>query len=229
MRTAREVYDDWHRDHPTGEGAWYDLARIALEGRLGGASVLEIGCGSGGFSAWMTAAGASNVVGVDFSATAIENAVSSYEAENLTFRIGNIEQIEDGDARFDVVVSCETIEHVPSPARAVSELGRVLRPSGVLILSTPNYLSITGAHRLFREMTGRHWDEGGQPIVHWTMLPRTLWWMRRAGLTVHRIHGDGWYVPVRGRPGGYAYAPPRRLRRLLEPLALHQVIEAHKI
>ena len=41
---------------------------------------------------------------------------------------------------FDVVLCYETVEHVPDPAAFVSELARVLRPGGALVLSTPNRL-----------------------------------------------------------------------------------------
>jgi len=226
---ARAAYDQWHTDHPTGSGAWYDLARKVLDGRLEGATVLEIGCGGGGFAAWMAAMGARSVSGEDFSDTAIETACNPHTAANLAFRLGDIQRIEHPDDTFDVVVSCETLEHLPAPYKAVTELARVLRPGGLLVLSTPNYPNITGAHRVFREATGRHWDEEGQPIVRWTMIPRTLWWLRRAGLSIRSLQGTGWYIPVPRRPGGYAWEPPHTVRPLFEPFALHQVIEARKV
>jgi SAM-dependent methyltransferase len=43
------------------------------------------------------------------------------------------------DARFDLVVSMDVIEHVPDPVPWVAELVRVLRPSGRIFLTTPNY------------------------------------------------------------------------------------------
>jgi hypothetical protein len=123
-------------------------------------------------------------------------------------------------------VSCETLEHVPYPRRAVAELARVLRPTGTLLLTTPNYLSLTGLHRLYCIAIRRGWDEGGQPLAHWTALPRTWRWLQGCGLSVRSVDGDGWIVPIPGRVGGHPLTPPRWTRRALVPFALHQVLEA---
>lgn len=47
------------------------------------------------------------------------------------------------DASFDLVVSMDVIEHVPDPEPWLREACRVLRPSGILFLTTPNYSSIS--------------------------------------------------------------------------------------
>lgn len=231
MDDARIAYDCWHSKHRTGDGPWYRLVRGSLGRRqlLAGARVLEIGCGGGDFAAWMAENGASRVIGQDLSSVPIATANERFGRDNLTFAVGDIENIAYPAGSFDLVVSCETVEHVPSPPEATFELARVLRPGGVLLLTTPNYMSITGLHRVFREATGRTWDEGGQPIAHWTALPRTLYWIRRSGLTIQGVTGDGWYLPVPRRPGGYTWQPPGWCRRAVVPFALHQLIEARKL
>jgi 2-polyprenyl-3-methyl-5-hydroxy-6-metoxy-1,4-benzoquinol methylase len=47
------------------------------------------------------------------------------------------------DARFDLVVSMDVIEHVPEPVAWARDLLRVLRPNGALFLTTPNYASVS--------------------------------------------------------------------------------------
>src|ERR1039458_2765931 len=54
--------------------------------------------------------------------------------------------------------------------------------------------------------------EGGQPLVNWTMYPRTALWVRRAGLTISSTRGEGWPPPGRGRWGGLARRATRRGR-----------------
>jgi SAM-dependent methyltransferase len=223
-------YDAWHERHPTGGGPWYRMVWAALERRalLSGARVLEIGCGAGGFAARMAGDGARLVVGQDLSPGAVKRAKACFQRDNLIFEVGDIQEIPYPAGHFDVVVSCETIEHVPDPQRAVFELARVLRPRGTLLLTAPNYMSITGLYRLYRDATGRPWDESGQPLVHWTLLPRTLWWLRRSGLVAERLDGDGWFIPVPRRPRPYAWHPPRTIRAVVMPFALHQLVEARR-
>jgi SAM-dependent methyltransferase len=68
------------------------------------------------------------------------------------------------DARFDLVVLSEVAEHLPTIVPLVPEIGRVLRPGGHLVLSTPNVARLhsrwhffwTGTHKLIRRRVG--WD-----------------------------------------------------------------------
>jgi SAM-dependent methyltransferase len=228
VNDLRNEYDAWHEQHPTGSGPWYVLVWDALQRRrlLPGARVLEIGCGAGDFAARMAEGGARSVIGQDFAPVAVDRAIGRFRQENLSFEVGDIESIRYPRDHFDVVVSCETVEHVAHPRRAISELARVLRPGGTLLLTTPNYMSLTGLHRLYRDATARRWDEGGQPLVHWTCLPRTVRWLRSSGMKIEQIDGDGWYMPIPRRPGGYAWNPPAWGRAALVPFALHQLLVA---
>src|SRR5262249_27760351 len=87
----------------------------------------------------------------------------------------------------DTVISCETIEHVPDPSRAVAELAQVLKPGGRLFLTTPNYFGPFGLYRAYLRLRRRRFTEVGQPINQLTLLPRTLRWIRRAGLIAKEV------------------------------------------
>jgi 2-polyprenyl-3-methyl-5-hydroxy-6-metoxy-1,4-benzoquinol methylase len=168
------------------------------------------------------------MVAMDYSNVAVEKGRSYADAvgiKGITWQVGDIQAIAQPNASFDTVVSCETIEHVPEPAKAVSELARVLKPGGRLFLTTPNYLGVYGLYRGYLRLRGRRFTEVGQPINQFTMLPRTLLWLKRAGLTTETISGEGHYAFFPGRN-------PQRLRFLdhavLKWIALHVLVVAIK-
>ena len=133
-----------------------------------------------------------------------------------------------GDGTFDTVISCETIEHVPDPYRAVRELARVLRPGGRLFLTTPNYLGVYGLYRVYLRLVGRRYTELGQPINNFTWLPRTRHWISSAGLRVLVVDGVGHYFLLpRMLPREIAILDnPRHLMRWL---GLHSLVVAQKV
>lgn len=85
----------------------------------------------------------------------------------------------NADLHFDMILCYETIEHVPSPGAFLSELHRVLKPGGILVLTTPNLLW-EPVHWLSATFK---WDHGEGPH---RMLPRQelLWLFRTHGFKV---------------------------------------------
>jgi len=104
---------------------------------LQGKKVLDIACGEGYGSA-LLAEVAKSVVGVDISDEAIDHASKTYLQENLRFIQGSAIELNFPDASFDAIVSFETIEHLAEQEQMLTELCRVLRPDGILIISSPN-------------------------------------------------------------------------------------------
>jgi GT2 family glycosyltransferase/ubiquinone/menaquinone biosynthesis C-methylase UbiE/TolA-binding protein len=107
-----------------------------------GKVVLDIASGEGYGSA-MLAAHATKVIGVDISAEAIEHSRTRYQRHNLEFRVGTCADIPLDDATVDLIVSFETVEHHDQHDRMMQELKRVLRPGGVLLISSPDKLHYT--------------------------------------------------------------------------------------
>jgi ubiquinone/menaquinone biosynthesis C-methylase UbiE len=102
-----------------------------------GLDVLDAGCGVGYGTEVLVDGGASSAVGVDISDHAIAAARSRAGAA-LRFEVGDVERLPMPDGSFDLVTCFEVIEYVQHPERALDELRRVLRPGGVLLISSPN-------------------------------------------------------------------------------------------
>lgn len=113
----------------------YRLACQLVRGKI----VLDAACGEG-YGSSLLAQDADKVFGLDNDEATVADASEKYEAQNLTFMQGSIEKLPFEDAFFDVVVSYETIEHVNADIQRLflAEVRRVLKPCGILIMSTPN-------------------------------------------------------------------------------------------
>lgn len=102
-----------------------------------GRKVLDIACGEG-FGSAMIAEHADMVWGVDIDPEAVIHAGARYKHDNLQFLVGSCSNIPLPDASVDVVVSFETIEHHNDHDGMMSEIIRVMRPGGVLVISSPD-------------------------------------------------------------------------------------------
>lgn len=112
--------------------------RYLLAARLtAGKDVLDIACGEGYGSALM-ANTARHVTGVDISPAAVNHARAKYERDNLRFAAGTCAAIPLPDCAVDMVVSFETIEHHDEHEQMLREIRRVLRPNGLLVMSSPD-------------------------------------------------------------------------------------------
>ena len=148
MSEASDAYDAWHAKHDVDDGVsnpWHRQAsrmlKVGIEVR--GKRVLEIGCGRGGFAGWLERQGA-DLTAADFSEEALRQARTHFTASSIKWMVQDIQCLTLEDNSFDTVISCETVEHVPDPRRAIRELARVLRPGGILVLTCPNYLGPMG-------------------------------------------------------------------------------------
>jgi ubiquinone/menaquinone biosynthesis C-methylase UbiE len=99
--------------------------------------VLDLGCGAGHGSN-MLSKKYKSVVGVDISEDAITYAKENWNAENIEFKVGSALEIPFPDNSFDVVASFEVFEHLSDWKKFLSEIKRVLKPEGIVYISTPN-------------------------------------------------------------------------------------------
>ena len=106
---------------------------------LAGLDVLDIGCGGGLLSEPMSRLGA-KVTGVDADAGGIAAAERHAQEMGLEidYRIGAAEELAAENRQFDAVIASEVIEHVSDRPAFVAALGDLVRPGGVVVITTIN-------------------------------------------------------------------------------------------
>lgn len=110
-----------------------------------GKRVLDLACGAGYGSHVLRTLGATTVVGVDLDAEAIAYAGEKYKRSGLRYEQGDALRWQS-KSRFDVVISFETIEHLPAPEQFLKRVAGHLQPDGTFIVSAPNTLQYLKAN-----------------------------------------------------------------------------------
>ena len=170
------------------------LAFIAARSSLRGARVLDVGCGGGLLAESLARVGA-QVTAIDLAPSMIEVAkLHALEAGlQIDYKLAAADTLQDdpaADAGFDVITCMEMLEHVPQPAATVATLAQLLRPGGVLFVSTIHrslksfLLAIVGAEYILNLVPrGTHEYER---LIRPSELSR---WARAARLSVADICG----------------------------------------
>jgi SAM-dependent methyltransferase len=127
-----DIENYWFRRH---EVVYQRLAERCVD-----ADVLEAGCGEG-YGADLIAGVARRVIAVDYDEAAVAHVRSRYPRVDVMQ--ANLAQLPLPDASVDVVVNFQVIEHLWDQTQFVVECARVLRPSGLLLMSTPNRITFS--------------------------------------------------------------------------------------
>jgi 2-polyprenyl-3-methyl-5-hydroxy-6-metoxy-1,4-benzoquinol methylase len=118
-----------------------EVARIveAAPGR----ELLIAGCGDGDMAQWLAVRGGAAVTGVDPDPVSIQRAEQRARALETSpaphFEQGSLDDLPHDEAVFDAVIGNPALSAAKDPARAVAELGRVVRPMGQLLLIQPTW------------------------------------------------------------------------------------------
>jgi SAM-dependent methyltransferase len=127
-----DVENYWFRRH--------EVVYQRLAPRCAGREVLEAGCGEG-YGADLIADVARRVIAVDYDDATVAHVRAHYPRVEVMH--GNLTELALADGSVDVVVNFQVIEHLWDQARFVSECARVLRSSGLLMVSTPNRITFS--------------------------------------------------------------------------------------
>jgi 2-polyprenyl-6-hydroxyphenyl methylase/3-demethylubiquinone-9 3-methyltransferase len=174
----------------------YVDARASLQGK----TVLDVGCGGGILAESMAARGA-KVTGIDLGGANIEVARLHLLESGLEvdYREVAAEQLaEESPASFDVVTCMEMLEHVPDPASVITACARLVKPGGLVFLSTINrnpkaYLyAVVGAEYVLGML-----PKGTHDYAKFIRPSELGTWLRAAGLELEDMTGLT-YNPLTG-------------------------------
>ena len=132
-------------------GLRYDIAKYVFAAEfIKDKVILDVACGSGYGSRFLSDNGAQWVAGGDLSTKALAAAQKSYSGKGVQFFMVNATRLPFADSSFDVVVSMETIEHLERFEDYLAECKRVLKKEGIFICSTPcmDFPTLTGDYHV---------------------------------------------------------------------------------
>ncbi|MBI4513432.1 MAG: class I SAM-dependent methyltransferase [Gemmatimonadetes bacterium] len=130
----------------------------------GGGRLLDFGCGVGDFARTAMAAG------IEVDAIETDDLARDAAARRGVRAWRTLDELERarGSGAYDVVTLLDVLEHVREPLRLLQILRRVLRPTGALYLSAPNYQSVQA------RLLGARWDQATNPTHLFLFSPRSM-------------------------------------------------------
>jgi ubiquinone/menaquinone biosynthesis C-methylase UbiE len=161
-------------------------------------NLLDVGCGPGNITADLAArVPKGSVTGIDQSPEVVARASRDYPPNthpNLNFREGDVFQLDFADATFDVVYVHQVLQHLSDPVSALTEIRRVLKPSGMLAARDADYGGFIWAPddpvldrwmSLYHLVTERNGAEanGGRHLKAW---------VRAAGFSEMSVTASNW-------------------------------------
>jgi len=185
-----------------------------------GKSVLDAGCGTGIFSIIFANKGAEHVTGIDISEGSLKTAQTLKEKFGLTsteFQKQDMLALPFPDESFDIVWAWGTVHHTTDPLKAITELIRVLKPSGSILLAVYKRTKLTFIHEIIRKTLLRtpkkSWKTLAK-ILSVFLAPMILIFKKREksrkGEKLEELIIDWYFVPIRH------YYKPEEISSFLE-------------
>lgn len=204
-----DLGEDWwaaHGDDPDGVPVLSlpETQPVVLDAlRSSGGVVLDAGCGPNpALSIGLASAPGCTVVALDIGHGAVRLAREQARRHGVAVlgMVGDVEALPFRDGAFDAVACDDTVEHLPDDRSGVSELARVARRGGQVVIATPNRHNITILRRRARDLLGgrrlpvRAYFLSNSHLREytWSQFERIV----RPALRIKTRRGVGW--PTRG-------------------------------
>jgi ubiquinone/menaquinone biosynthesis C-methylase UbiE len=165
---------------------------------------LNLGTGEGDYDR-MIASCCNQLTGCDINADDIAHARAlNQDVPNLRYETNNALELSYPAASFDLLVSCEVLEHVGAPEQMIQEIARVLRPGAYAVLTFPSqefpftYDPVNRIWQWFRKPSDREFliPQGAYAFGHEYLIPSAAFkkWVENAGMELLEFHGLSGYL-----------------------------------
>ena len=198
------VWTEYIPEYEASEKHW--LLFYAPE-EVRGKAVLDAGCGTGIFSIIFARNGAGRVTGIDISPGSLgtaEGLKEKFGLGNARFEKQNMLRLPYPDASFDIVWAWGTVHHTTDPLGAVTELMRVLKPGGSILLAIYKKTKVTWIHEAIRKTLirtpRRSWNGLAKGMAFFGTPVVALFKKReksRQGEKLSELILDWYFVPIR--------------------------------
>ncbi|MBA7593125.1 2-methoxy-6-polyprenyl-1,4-benzoquinol methylase [subsurface metagenome] len=132
------VFKDWIPEKRPEKWLVHLPADVVKDTNPKGKIVLDAGTGKGRFAIAFAKGGAERVIAVDISPVMLKLAREEAEKEGvldkISFEIGDVESLKYPDNHFDIACCMATTMHLPYPSKAISELKRVCKVGGLVVV-----------------------------------------------------------------------------------------------
>jgi len=183
-------------------------------------NVLDAGCGTGIFSVIFAKKGAARVIGIDISPGSLETAKNlkkTFKLQNVEFQKEDMLKLPFEDEAFDIVWAWGTVHHTTNPFRAITELTRVLKQGGCILLAVYKKTKLTFLHEIIRKtllkMPKKSWTALSK-IFAFFLAPVVFLFKKREksrkGEKLEELILDWYFVPIRH------YYRPEEIKNFLE-------------
>jgi 2-polyprenyl-3-methyl-5-hydroxy-6-metoxy-1,4-benzoquinol methylase len=194
-------YDELRWRGPIGEYVHRQYERLVLEcvPQDENAKYLEIGCGTGRFTALFAAQGL-DLTAIDISdemiaATQAKLNTLGHHKRAITLKKADARSTGMADSSFDVVFSFNVINHVPRYQEVIREVARVLKADGIFVVGYPSLWSVYAPYALIVNATGRSLRRG--VYTRWPSTPALIRLAEHLGMRLQKQRGMMHFPAIR--------------------------------
>lgn len=107
---------------------------------MSGGKIIDIGCGDGYYLHLLSSLPINNyLLGFDYDKIVLDNARKNLGNKKIKLVNGSATNMQFNDNSFDNAIMTEVLEHIEDDKKALSEVYRIIKPKGVLLLTVPNF------------------------------------------------------------------------------------------